>query len=190
MQIQKQKIKQKIVATLVVLFMFVMVFGSVSVDFTSAIGTNTTLIQNLIAGALSMEAPATLAFNNQTLGVAANSLANMDVVNARDLRGTGVAWTVTASMNNLTTGGAGVNNISNAAIAWAPGAAFADNGSNTGTAVGTAGYFSTLRTLFNTSTNNGMGNYKITNTTVNVVFNGNPNFVAGTYQNTMTMTIQ
>jgi len=187
---KKQQIKQKIMATLVVLFMFVMVFSSVNVDFTRAIGTNTTLIQNLIAGTLSMEAPATLGFNNINLGSAANSLANMNQVNARDYRGSGAAWSVTGTMNNLTTAGAGVNNISNTAIAWAPGASFADNGTNTGTAVGAAGYFSAVRTLFNTSINNGMGNYKIVNTTVNVVYNGNPNFVAGTYQNTMTMTIQ
>jgi hypothetical protein len=190
MKTKKQQIKQKIAATLVMLFMFVMVFGSVNISFISAIGTNTTLIQNILPGTLSMEAPTTLAFNNINLGSAVNSLANMNQVNARDLRGTGVAWSVTGSMNNLTTSGAGVNNISNAVIAWAPGASFADNGTNTGTAMGTAGYFDSLRTLFNTSVNNGMGNYKLVNTTMNVVYNGNPNFVAGTYQNTMTMTIQ
>lgn len=187
---KKQQVKQRIAATLVVLVMFIMVFGSVSINFTSAIGTNTTLIQNIVAGALSMEAPATLAFNNITLAVAVNSLANMTQVNARDYRGTGATWTVTGGMNNLTTAGAGVNNISNAAIAWAPGAMFADNGSNAGVAVGAAFYFSAIRTLFNTSVNNGMGNYKIVNTTFNVVYNGNPNFVAGTYQNLLTMTIQ
>jgi hypothetical protein len=187
---KKQQIKQQIAATLVILFMFIMVFSSVNIDFTKAIGTNTTLVQNIVAGTLSMEAPATIAFNNVNLGTAANSLANMTVVNARDYRGTGAAWSVTSTMNNLTTAGAGVNNIANSVIAWAPGASFADNGVNTGTAVGAAGYFDSVRTLFNTSLNNGMGNYKIVNTTMNVVFNGNPNFVAGTYQNTMTMTIQ
>ena len=177
-------------ATFVALFMFVMVFGSINIDFTSATGTNTDLIQNILPGVLSMEAPLSIAFNNINLGTAINSLANMTQVNARDYRGTGAAWTVTGTMNNLTTTGAGVNNISNAAIAWAPGALWADNGTNTGTAVGTAGYFTSVRTLFNTSVNNGMGNYKIVNTTMNVVYNGNPNFVAGTYQNTLTMTIQ
>jgi hypothetical protein len=190
MKTKKQQIKQRIVATLVVLFMFVMVFGSVNIDLINAIGTNTTLIQNLVAGSLSMEAPATIGFNNINLGSPTNSLANMLQVNARDLRGVGNAWTVTATMNNLTTAGAGVNNITNAAIAWAPGGYFSDNGTSTGVAVGVAGMFDSARTLFNTSVNNGMGNYKIVNTTLNVVYNGNPNFVAGTYQNTMTMTIQ
>ena len=190
MKTKKQLLKQKIAAALVMLFMFVMVFGSVNLNFTSAIGTNTTLIQNLVAGTLAMEAPVTIGFNNINLGSAANSLANMNQVNARDYRGTGVAWTVTGFMNSLTAVEAGINTIANTVIAWAPGAYFSDNGTNTGVALGTAGYFGVLRTLFNTSINNGMGNYKIVNTTMNVVYNGNPNFVAGTYQNTMTMTIQ
>jgi hypothetical protein len=190
MKTKKQQIKQKIVAACVALFMFVMVFGSINIDVIRAIGTNTTLIQNIVPGTLSMEAPATLGFNNINLGTPINSLANMTQVNARDLRGTGVAWSVTGTMNNLTTAGAGVNNISNAVIAWAPGGFFADNGSNAGVALGTAGFFDSVRTIINTSVNNGMGNYKIVNTTMNVVYNGNPNFVAGTYQNTLTMTIQ
>jgi hypothetical protein len=188
---KKQQIKQRIAATLVVLFAFVMVFSSFNINFTSAIGTNTTLIQNLIAGTLAMEAPATLGFNNINLGTPINSLANMTQVNARDYRGSGLAWSVTGTMNNLQAAAAGVNNISNAVIAWAPGGFFSDNGTNTGVALGTAGYFNGgPRTLINTSVNNGMGNYKIVNTTMNVVYNGNPNFVAGTYQNTLTMTIQ
>ncbi len=187
---KKHQIKQKIIATFIILFMFIMIFGSVSVDFTSAIGTNTTLIQNLIAGALSMEAPTTILFNNINIGTAINSLAMMTQVNARDLRGSGVAWSVSGTMNNLTATNAGLNNISNAVIAWAPGAYWSDNGSNTGVALGVAGYFSGARTLFNTSANNGMGNYKIVNTVLNVVYNGATDFQAGTYQNTLTMIIQ
>jgi hypothetical protein len=166
-----------------------MIFGSVNVDFTCAIGTNTTLIQNLVAGALSMEAPPTLGFNNINIGVPINSLANMTRVNARDYRGSGAAWGVTGTMNNLTVADAGVNNISNGVIAWDPGDSFADNGSNTGTAVGVSGYFDSARTLFNTSTNNGMGNYAIYNTVFNVVYNGRTDHQDGTYQNTLTMII-
>jgi hypothetical protein len=190
MKTKKHEIKQRIAATLIAVFMFIMIFGSVSVDITSAIGTNTTLIQNLIAGTLAMEAPASISFNNISIGSAINSLANMTQVNARDYRGSGLAWAVTGTMNNLTATNSGINNISNAVIAWAPGASFADNGSNAGTAVGVPGYFSSARTLFNTSVNNGMGNYKITNTTLNVVYNGATDVVAGTYQNTLTMIIQ
>jgi hypothetical protein len=190
MKTKKHEIKQRIAATLIAVFMFVMIFGSVNVDFTSAIGTNTTLIQNLIAGALSMEAPTSILFNNINIGSAVNSLAMMTQVNARDYRGSGVAWSVSGTMNNLTVVDAGVNNISNAVIAWAPGAYWSDNGTNTGVALGTAGYFSSSRTLFNTSANAGMGNYKIVNTVLNVVYNGATDYMDGTYQNTLTMIIQ
>ena len=190
MKTKKQQTKQRIVATLIALFMFVMIFGSVSVDFTSAIGTNTTLIQNLIPGSLSMEAPASIGFNNINIGSAVNSLAMLTQVNARDLRGSGVPWSVSGTMNNLTVADAGVNNISNAVIAWAPAEYWSDNGTNTGVALGVAGYFSSARTLFNTSVNAGMGNYKIVNTVMNVVYNGATDFMDGTYQNTLTMIIQ
>ena len=190
MKTKRQQTKQKIIATFIILFMFVMIFGSVSVDFTSAIGTNTTLIQNLVAGALSMEAPATLGFNDLTIGTPFNSWANMVQVNARDFRGSGVLWGVTGTMNDMRATNVGINTIANTVIAWAPGPAFADNGSNTGTAIGASGYFSAARTLFNTSTNNGMGNYKITNTILNVVYNGRTDFAAGSYQNILTMIIQ
>jgi len=189
MKTKKREIKQRIAATLIALFMFIMIFGSVNVDITSAIGTNTTLIQNLIAGTLSMEAPPTIVFNNINIGIPINSLANMLQVNARDYRGSGAAWSVVGTMNNLTSDLAGINNISNAVIAWDPGDSFADNGSNTGTTVGEPGYFDSARTLFNTSVNNGMGNYRIYNTTFNVVYNGRTDFVADTYQNTLTMII-
>jgi hypothetical protein len=190
MKTKKQQTKQKIIATFIILFMFIMIFGSVSVDLTSAIGTNTTLIQNLIAGALSMEAPTSILFNNINIGTAINSLAMMTQVNARDYRGSGVVWSVSGTMNNLTVVDAGINNISNAVIAWAPGAYWSDNGTNTGVALGAAGYFSGARVLFNTSANAGMGNYKIVNTVLNVVYNGRTDFMDGTYQNTLTMIIQ
>ncbi len=190
MKTKKQQIKQKIAATVVVAFMILMVGGSINIQNTGATGSNSTLTQNLINGDLAMEAPTALAFNNITFGVAINSLANMDQVNARDYRGTGAAWSVTGTMNNLRVNNSETSNISNAAIAWAPGAYFSDNGTNTGVALGSAGYFSALRTLFNTSATNGMGNYKIVNTTLNVVYDGSVSLLKGTYQNTMTMTIQ
>jgi hypothetical protein len=187
---KKQKIKQKIIATLVIAFMVFMIVGSVDIKDTSAIGTNTTLIQNLVAGSLSMEAPATLAFNDINLGTATNSLANMSRVNMRDYRGSGAYWSVTATMNSLYVASAGVNNISNAVVAWAPGTLYSDNGTNTGVVIGSAGYFSGLRTLMNAGNNTAMGNYNVTGTVLNVVYNGSVAFLAGSYQNAMTMTIQ
>lgn len=191
MKTKTKQIKQRLVATVIILFMFVMVFGSMNISDVSAIGTNTTLIQNLVAGTLQLEAPATLPFNNLTVAVAANSLANLDVVNMRDYRGSGAGWSVTGTMNNLYIVTAGVNNISNAVIAWAPGSQFAlDSASNTGVAIGAAGYFSAARTLINASAANGLGNYRVNGTTVNVVYSGSPTQLAGTYQNTLLMTIQ
>jgi hypothetical protein len=178
-------------ATIVVFFMGVMVFGSMDVlDIMAANQTTTTLIQNFVAGALELEAPSTKGFNNILIGQANNSLANLDVINMRDYRGSGAGWAVTGVMNDLTTTGIGVNTIANSVIAWAPGSQFAlDGGSNTGVAVGTAGFFNVARTLINASTNNGMGNYRVNGTVLNVVYSGSPTQVAGTYQNTLTLTI-
>jgi hypothetical protein len=64
-----------------------------------------------------------------------------------------------------------------------------DGGSNTGVALGAGGTFDTAQTLINTSANNGMGNYTITNTVLNILYNGASTQKAGMYQNLMTMTI-
>ena len=186
---KKTQIKQQIVATVVITFMVFMVFGAQDAAF-AVNQTNTTLIQNLVAGALQLEATDTLGFSDVTVGVAANSTANLTIINARDYRGSGAGWAVTAVMNALTTTAAGTNTITNDVIAWAPGDFFGlDGASNTGVALGTAGYFDTQRTLINTDTAAGMGNYKVVNTMVNVVYNGRAIQLTGTYQNTLTMTI-
>lgn len=191
MTTQKQEIKQKIMATIVVFFMGVMVFGSMDVaDLMAANQTNTTLIQNLVAGSLELEAPSSKAFNNLTVGVANNSLANLDVVNMRDYTGSGAPWEVTGAMNDLTTSDAGTNTIANSVIAWAPGSQFAlDGASNTGVAVGSAAYFDDVRKLINAAAGAGMGSFRVNGTTLNVVYNGRATQLAGTYQNTLTLTI-
>lgn len=189
-KIKKQQIKQKIVATIIVFFMMIMVFGSRG-DIFAANQTNTTLTQNLIQGTLQLEVSSTnLVFNDLTIGVGANSMANLTIVNARDYRGTGAGWTVSATMNNLMVSAAGQNDISNAAINWKP-TEFAalDGGNALGVAIGAGGTFATAQTLINASTNNGMGNYKVSNTVLNVLYNGSTIQKAGMYQNLMTMTI-
>lgn len=191
MKTQKTKVKQQIAAIIVIFFMMLMVFGSRNNVF--AVGTNTTLTQNLISGTFSMEVSSTnLVFSDLTIGVGANSTANLTQVNARDYRGTGAGWTVSGTMNNLTAsnGAVGTNNISNASINWLPGQFFAlDSGSNTGVAIGTGGTFATAQTLINASTNNGMGNYKITNTMLNILYSGTATQKAAMYQNILTITI-
>ncbi len=189
MKTQKTKIKQQIVATIVIFFMMLMVFGSRNDVF--AVGQNTTLTQNLIAGSLQLDVSSTnLVFSNLTIGVGANSTANLTQVNARDYRGSGAGWTVSATMNNLMVSAAGVNNISNASINWKPGDFFAlDSGSNTGVVLGAGGTFATAQTLINAAATDGMGNYKIDNTMINILYSGTPTQMAGMYQNIMTMTI-
>lgn len=193
MKTKKQQIKQKIAAVVVVFFMAVMVFGSRD-EFALAIGTNTTLIQNFIAGSLQLETAASLGFNDITVGVAANSLATLGIVNIRDYRGSGAGWTITGTANSMFTAVAGPgNSILNTTIAWAPGSIWALDGgaSNTGVAVGGASYFGGgLLTLANAASNNGVGNYKLTNTALNIVYGGSAAQKIGSYQGTLTMTIQ
>ena len=189
MKTQKTQLKQKIAATVVVFFMMLMVFGSR--DDVFAIGTNTTLTQNIIVGALSMEvSTANLVFNDLTIGVGANSLANLTQVNMRDYRGSGAGWTVAASMNNLQVSASGVNNISTAAVNIMPGSVYAlDAGSNTGVTAGAGGVLNIVQNLVSATANNGMGNYKLTNTMLNILYSGNPAQKAGMYQSTMLITI-
>ena len=192
MKTKKQQIKQQIAATIVVFFMMVMVFGSRS-DLCSAIGNNTTLTQNIVTGAMSMEISTTnLVFSDLTVGIAANSVGNVTQVNMRDYRGSGAGWTVSAVLNNLTAsnGVAGINNISNAAINWLPGAMYAlDGGSNSGVQLGTGGTFATAQTLINSSANNGMGNYKVVNTMINILYSGTPTQKQAMYQNILLITM-
>jgi len=189
METKKQLIRQQIAATIVVIFMMLMVFGSR--DDVFAIGTNTTLTQNLIQGSMSMEVSSTnLVFSDLTIGVGSNSTANLTQVNMRDYRGSGAGWTVAATMNNLQVAAAGINNISNLAINWTPGAVYAlDGGSNTGVTLGAGGTFNMQQNLVSSTSNNGMGNYKVVNTMLNILYTGTPTQKSGMYQNTMTITI-
>lgn len=192
---KKQQIKRKIIAFLVVFFMFLMVAGTLKLPVSWADqNAYTNLIQNFVTGTLSLEAPPSLGFNDLSIGVAANSLANMDYVNFRDYRGTGAGWSVTGSMNDMLTAGAGDRNfVSNGNIAWFPQTASLvglEASSTAGIALGTDGLFDAIRTLVNASADNGMGNYRINSLNYNVQYYGWANQVAGTYQNTLQLTIQ
>jgi len=191
---KKQQIKQQIIATLVIVFMFTMIFGSVEIRDVKAIGDNTTLVQNFTAGTLELESPASVGFNDIALGTGGtNSLANLVIVNMRDYRGTGAGWTVSGTMNDMmTSGGGGLNKIVNSTIAWDPQTATLyglDGASTDGMAKGSAGYFSASRTLVNAAVNAGLGNYCLNGTELNIVWDGAANQVSGTYQNTLTLTI-
>jgi hypothetical protein len=189
MKTKKQKIKQQIIATLVTFFMFIMVFGVVDVKDTSAVTATMNLIQNFVSGGLSLECEQNLVFSDITIGLPTNSTANMTWLNVRDLRGTGAGWTLTAVSNNLSAVNAGLNFISNAAIAFNPAGAtiIGLNGAvTTGMGQGTAAYLSAARTFINATNNNGMGNYRINNTVFNIVYSGAVNQAVGSYQATVT----
>jgi len=193
-QTRKKQTKQKIIAVLIVTFMLTMVFGTLDLPFGLAANQSlSNLIQNFVGGELSMEAPSSLGFNNLSVGVAANSLANMDYVNFRDYRGSGAGWSVSATMNNMFTSEAGTRNyLLNGNIAWFPQTAVLtglEGSSTSGIAKGSDGLFDAARTLVNTSTNNGMGNYRLNSLNLNVQYYGWGDQKAGTYQNTLTMTI-
>jgi len=194
MNFRKQKAKQKIIAVLIVTFMLTMVFGTLDLPFSLAANQSlSNLIQNFLNGELSMEAPLTLAFNNLSVGVAGNSLANMDYVNFRDTRGSGAGWSVSATMNNMLTSADGARNyLLNGNIAWFPQTAVLtglEDASTDGIAKGSDGFFDVARTLINASVNNGMGNYRLNSLNLNVQYYGWGDQKAGTYQNTLTMTI-
>jgi hypothetical protein len=190
MKTKKNQVKQQIVATLVVVFMFGMVLGSMDVRDAEAIGSNSLLRQVVLAGSLSLEATNFLLFPSVTLNATAqNSTANLGQVNMRDPRGTGAGWTAIGSANNMVAANGAV--ISNVHLSWAPGTIYAlDGSSNAGVAAGASysGNFGDgTRTLANTSTNNGLGNYVINGTILNLLIL--PSTLAGTYENTLTLTI-
>ena len=198
MQTNKTKIKQQIIATLVIVFMSVMVFGVVNTqNSTAATAANANLIQNFVAGSLSLEADASIGFADLSVGIPANSIQNLTQVNVRDFRGTGAGWSVTGLMNDLfnataETGGKR-NNIRNTSIAWYPGNATLTGlggSSTTGIALGANTFFSSAaKTLVNTSANNGMGNYTLNLTPINIQYDGAANQIPGNYQTWLRLTI-
>jgi len=187
---KRNEIKQKIVATLVVVFMLAMLGGVLKVYDVRADNVDTTTLQQQITtGSLSLESPTQVNFNATTAGTGVNSLANMVQVNMRDYTGTGSGWTTTGSANNMVAGNGAI--LANTRLKWSPGTIYAlDGASNSGVAAG-ASYSGNFgdgsRTLANASGNNGMGNYVINGTTMNLLIQAGD--VTGTYQNTLTLTI-
>jgi hypothetical protein len=198
MRTNKIKIKQQIIATLVIVFMSMMIFGVVNTQNSSAANqANANLIQNFVAGSLSLEADATIGFADLSVGIAANSTQNLTEVNIRDYRGTGAGWSVTGLMNDLfnataETGGRR-NNIRNTSIAWFPGNGTLtglESAPTTGIALGSNTFFSSAgKTLINASTNNGMGNYRFNLTPINIQYDGAGNQIPGNYQTWLRLTI-
>ncbi|OGI27041.1 MAG: hypothetical protein A2359_01705 [Candidatus Moranbacteria bacterium RIFOXYB1_FULL_43_19] len=190
MPIRKAELKQKIVATLVVVFMLAMVSGMVKVSRTSAEADDATLELIVSAGSLAIEAASQYNFAGVTLNaVTVNTTANMIQVNMRDARGSGAGWAATGSANNLTA--ANSSEISNIWLRWAPGDIYAlDGASNDGVAAGpdySGNFGDGARNLTGASSGNGMGNYVINGTLLNLTVDSST--PATTYHNTLTLTI-
>jgi hypothetical protein len=190
MKTSKQKIKQKIVATTVVVFMLSMMFGSLNLPGALATVTTTNLIQNFAGGTFGHQAQQNLVFTQITVGTASNTSANMLQTNVWDFRGTGAGWTITGICNNMLTAAVGVNMLNASTIFWAPGGATvtAISGVTTGITNGTTQSLETSRTLITSTTNNGMGNYRMWNVLLNVQYNGRSDQKTGTYGGILTMT--
>jgi hypothetical protein len=192
MKTKKQTLKQKIVATTVMLFMLFMLFGSLNLPGVSATGTNTNLIQNVVAGTFGHGALTNIVFSDITVGSATNSGSNMTMTTAWDLRGSGAGWTIAGYASRLwiQNSAIGVNNLDNVEIRWYPAGAtiYAITGVTTGMTLGSTANLDGSRTLITAPTNNGMGNYRINGVMFNIVYNGRTDQVAGSYVSVLTMT--
>ncbi|MFH1598388.1 MAG: hypothetical protein ABIB97_04985 [Patescibacteria group bacterium] len=170
---KEKQIKQKLIATVVIFFMFVMVATSIEqFSFIRAATDTANLIQNITGGSLATSCLGDCGFNDQVAGAGINSLCNFEVVNAQDYRGTGAGFSVTGWSTPLANGAGGNLLIPNTRIYWTPADSFFSwNGaSNTGMdTVSTTLDLSAARTLLNTAVNAGMGYYNVPNTTLNVV---------------------
>ncbi len=170
---KEKQIKQKLIATVVIFFMFVMVATSIEqFSFVKAAQDTANLIQNLTAGSLATSCFPDCGFNDQVAGTGVNSLCNFEMVNAQDYRGSGAGWSVTGWSTNLVNGAGGNLHIPNTRMYWLPaGAIHAFNGASTSDIATYSALqdFSAARTLANSATNAGMGYYNLPNTTLNVV---------------------
>lgn len=194
-----KKIKEQIISLFIILVMFTMVFGKLvfyNVQQVLAANQANTTLQEVITGAdLGTSAPSQVNFAGFTItGVGANVTADMDNVNVWDLRGTGASWSLTSITNNMVGSGltAPGNMITNAYVnISAAGAITGLGGSSTsGIALGgsTGNFANGAMTIANSSTNNGMGNYIVNNTALQATILASNK--AGTYQSTLTITVQ
>lgn len=190
-----KSIKEKIISLTILLVMFTMIFGKLVIQNVWAANQANTILQEVITGAdLGTSAPAQVNFAGFTInGWGTNVTADLDNVNAWDLRGTGLGWALTSVTNNMV--GSGLtgpgNMITNAYIniSTAGGITGLGGSSTAGIALGgsTGNFADAAMSIANASTNNGMGNYIVNDTTLRATILSNNR--AGTYQSTLTITI-
>lgn len=161
--------KQKIVAIVIILFMFLMVATSLEIKQVMAENNQTNLLQNITTGTLTITAFPNVGFNDVAAGTGVNSLANLAVINVRDYRGTGDGWDASAVCTNFMNGAGGTVQISNVNLKISLGDLFAYNGaSNTGVAKGAGGTFDSAQVILNTDGTSGEGAYNLYNNTLNL----------------------
>lgn len=199
METKIKKLKELIISLTIILVMVVMVFGKLifsNVQFVWAANQATTTLQEVITGAdLGTSAPTQVNFAGFTInGLGTNVTADMDNVNVWDLRGTGASWSLTAISNSMVGSGLSapgnmiLQNYMN--ISAAGGITGLGGSSTTGIALGgsTGNFADAAMTIANASANNGMGNYVVNDTTLRATILSNNK--AGTYQSTLTITVQ
>ncbi|PIS42819.1 MAG: hypothetical protein COT24_01665 [Candidatus Kerfeldbacteria bacterium CG08_land_8_20_14_0_20_40_16] len=199
METKLRKTKEQIISLIIILVMFTMVFGKLMIsniqDVWADDQANITLEEIITGSDLGTSAPTQVNFAGFTInGFVTNVAATLNDANAWDLRGTGVGWSFTAITNNMIGSGllAPGNMIANTAIniSTAGGITGLGGSSTTGIALGgSIGNFSDgPMTIANASTNNGMGNYVVNSTILQTTIAANNK--AGTYQSTLTISIQ
>jgi len=199
METKIKKLKELIISLTIILVMVVMVFGKLifsNVRWVWAANQFNTTLEEVITGAdLGTSAPTQVNFAGFTInGFGTNVTADMDNVNVWDLRGTGASWSLTSVTNDMVGTGllAPGNMITNAYIniSSAGGITGLGGSDTSGIALGgsTGSFADAAMTIANASANNGMGNYVINDTTLQATILSNNK--AGTYQSTLTITVQ
>jgi len=181
-------IKQQIIASLILSFMFVMIFATVGTSM-AADTMNTNLAQNITAGVLSVDIPSSLEWADIAIpATATNSSAELDGVTVSDNRGTFAAWDLKIyGLANLIAGDASVNNLDiENRLYVTPGDVDVD-----GYNVSAGGAFmmannGTTQSTYMTCSGAGFGASNIENTTFNIRVE--PSDPAGDYTTTVTFT--
>lgn len=185
----EQKIKQKILATLVIFFMFVMIGGTIDQFSIIRAATDTAnLLQNIVSGDLFVQAQGDVGFNDQAAGTGINSLANLTVVNVIDNTGSAAGWDCVGGSTNFINGAGGNLILPNLRLMWAPGDI--DGPDLTGVAAGpdyTGNFGDGTLTLINAASGYGSGSYNIANTSLNILIETGD--YAEDYNATLTFTL-
>lgn len=169
-QYKAKLLKQRIIATLIIFFMFAMIASLFQLQRARAAADQTNVLTNITAGSLSIDSSDSAGFADTTTGTSQNITANFALVSMIDTRGTGANWSVTATMPWFYPDENTVMN--NWRLTWDPGTLTGWNGASTAgidcNETYSTGNFGATRTLCTTSAG-GMGTYTVNNTVLNLL---------------------